>query len=205
MYTKMPGTPEQKMANLRLAYAYQMVHPGKKLLFMGQEFGQEKEWNEKQPLSWELLEDKEHLQLKNYMAALHAFYKANPALYQLDEKPEGFEWINGMEWEKNLLIFLRRTRKKEDTLLVVCNFSNVEYDDFRIGVPYPGKYKEMFNSDAEAYGGTGVGNPRVKMSKKTECDERKNSITVKLAPLSVQVFSYTKPETGAASLSLIHI
>ena len=104
-----------------------------------------------------------------------------------------------MEWEKNLLIFLRRTRKKEDTLLVVCNFSNVEYDDFRIGVPYPGKYKEMFNSDAESYGGTGVGNPRVKMSKKTECDERKNSITVKLAPLSVQVFSYTKPETGAAS------
>ena len=199
MYTKMPGTPEQKMANLRLAYAYQMVHPGKKLLFMGQEFGQEKEWNEKQSLSWELLEDKEHLQLKNYMAALHAFYKANPALYQLDEKPEGFEWINGMEWEKNLLIFLRRTRKKEDTLLVVCNFSNVEYDDFRIGVPYPGKYKEMFNSDAESYGGTGVGNPRVKMSKKTECDERKNSITVKLAPLSVQVFSYTKPETGAAS------
>ena len=199
MYTKMPGTPEQKMANLRLAYAYQMVHPGKKLLFMGQEFGQEKEWNEKQSLSWELLEDKEHLQLKNYMAALHTFYKANPALYQLDEKPEGFEWINGMEWEKNLLIFLRRTKKKEDTLLVVCNFSNVEYDDFRIGVPYPGKYKEMFNSDAEAYGGTGVGNPRVKMSKKTECDERKNSITVKLAPLSVQVFSYTKPETGAAS------
>lgn len=104
-----------------------------------------------------------------------------------------------MEWEKNLLIFLRRTRKKEDTLLVICNFSNVEYDDFRIGVPYPGKYKEMFNSDAESYGGTGVGNPRVKMSKKTECDERKNSITVKLAPLSVQVFSYTKPETGAAS------
>ena len=104
-----------------------------------------------------------------------------------------------MVWEKNLLIFLRRTKKKEDTLLVVCNFSNVEYDDFRIGVPYPGKYKEMFNSDAEAYGGTGVGNPRVKMSKKTECDERKNSITVKLAPLSVQVFSYTKPETGAAS------
>ena len=199
MYTKMPGTPEQKMANLRLAYAYQMVHPGKKLLFMGQEFGQEKEWNEKQSLSWELLEDKKHLQLKNYMAALHAFYKANPALYQLDEKPEGFEWINGMEWEKNLLIFLRRTRKKEDTLLVICNFSNVEYDDFRIGVPYPGKYKEMFNSDAESYGGTGVGNPRVKMSKKTECDERKNSITVKLAPLSVQVFSYTKPETGAAS------
>ena len=199
MLGKMPGDREDKFANLKLAYAYMCGHPGKKLLFMGQEFGQEKEWNEKQSLSWELLEDKEHLQLKNYMAALHAFYKANPALYQLDEKPEGFEWINGMEWEKNLLIFLRRTRKKEDTLLVVCNFSNVEYDDFRIGVPYPGKYKEMFNSDAEAYGGTGVGNPRVKMSKKTECDERKNSITVKLAPLSVQVFSYTKPETGAAS------
>ena len=105
-----------------------------------------------------------------------------------------------MEWEKNLLIFLRRTRKKEDTLLVICNFSNVEYDDFRIGVPYPGKYKEMFNSDAESYGGTGVGNPRVKMSKKTECDERKNSITVKLAPLSVQVFSYTKPETALQAI-----
>ena len=199
MVNKMPGLRADKYANLRAGYAYMFGHEGKKLLFMGQEFGQEKEWNEKQSLSWELLEDKKHLQLKNYMAALHAFYKANPALYQLDEKPEGFEWINGMEWEKNLLIFLRRTRKKEDTLLVICNFSNVEYDDFRIGVPYPGKYKEMFNSDAESYGGTGVGNPRVKMSKKTECDERKNSITVKLAPLSVQVFSYTKPETGAAS------
>ena len=199
MLNKMPGLEGDKFKNLMAGYAFMMGHSGKKLLFMGQEFGQEKEWNEKQSLSWELLEDKKHLQLKNYMAALHAFYKANPALYQLDEKPEGFEWINGMEWEKNLLIFLRRTRKKEDTLLVVCNFSNVEYDDFRIGVPYPGKYKEMFNSDAESYGGTGVGNPRVKMSKKTECDERKNSITVKLAPLSVQVFSYTKPETGAAS------
>lgn len=110
------------------------------------------------PCPGSFLRTRKHLQLKNYMAALHAFYKANPALYQLDEKPEGFEWINGMEWEKNLLIFLRRTRKKEDTLLVVCNFSNVEYDDFRIGVPYPGKYKEMFNSDAESYGGTGVGN-----------------------------------------------
>ena len=122
MYTKMPGTPEQKMANLRLAYAYQMVHPGKKLLFMGQEFGQEKEWNEKQSLSWELLEDKEHLQLKNYMAALHAFYKANPALYQLDEKPEGFEWINGVGKESSDL----PSQNKEERRHAACRMQLLE-------------------------------------------------------------------------------
>ena len=91
------------------------------------------------------------------------------------------------------------TEKKEDTLLVVCNFSNVEYDDYRIGVPYPGKYKEIFNSDAKVYGGTGVANPRVKMSKKTEWDERPDSITVKIPPLGISIFAYTKAESGTAT------
>ncbi|MCI5650256.1 MAG: 1,4-alpha-glucan branching protein GlgB [Fusicatenibacter sp.] len=199
MYTKMPGNPEQKMANLRLAYGYQIAHPGKKLMFMGQEFAQEKEWNEKASLQWDVLDNERNQQFKDYMAALQKVYKEYPALHELDSAPEGFEWINGMEWEKNLLIFLRKTEKKEETLLVVCNFSNMEYDDFRIGVPYPGKYKEIFNSDAKGYGGTGVVNPRVKMSKKMEWDERPDSISVKIPPLGISIFTYAKAETGTAT------
>lgn len=197
LYTKMPGDDAQKLSNLRLAYGYQVAHPGKKLLFMGQEFGQIREWSEQRGLDWELLEEDGHKQLQSYMKELLKLYKTCPALYENDFNSDGFEWINCMEWEKNLLIFLRKTKKREDTLLVVCNFSNVEYDDFMIGVPYQGKYKEIFNSDAAAFGGTGVVNPRVKMSKKVECDERKNSITVKIPPLGISVFSYTRPAEKA--------
>ena len=118
-------------------------------------------------------------------------YPAHRSVYRLQD------WQQLSEWEKNLLIFLRKTKKREDTLLVVCNFSNVVYDNFMIGVPYPGKYKEIFNSDAAAFGGEGVVNPRVKMSKKAECDERKNSITVKIPALGMSVFSYSRPAEKA--------
>ncbi|HIU75301.1 MAG TPA: alpha amylase C-terminal domain-containing protein, partial [Candidatus Pelethocola excrementipullorum] len=100
--------------------------------------------------------------------------------------------INCLEWEKNLLIFLRKGKRQDDTLLVVCNFSGQEYEKFQIGVPYPGKYKEILNSDDLAYGGTGFVNPRVKISRQVEWDDRKDSITVNIAPLSVAVFAYTK-------------
>ncbi len=192
LVSKMPGEYEQKLANLRLAFGYLTAHPGKKLIFMGQDFAQDQEWNEKGELDWKALDYPQHVQMKAYMKALLQLYRSCPALYREDFKPEGFEWINCLEWEKNLLIFLRKTEKEEDTLLVVCNFSNVLYEDYQIGVPYPGKYKEIFNSDAAAYGGGGQVNPRVKMSRDLEWDERKQSIKVKIPPLGMAVFQYTK-------------
>ena len=189
---KMPGEYEQKLSNLRLAYGYLTAHPGKKLLFMGQEFGQDMEWDEKKELDWEALEYPAHTQMKDYMKALLHLYRSCPALYRDDFKTEGFEWINCLEWEKNLLVFLRKTEKEEDTLLVVCNFSNVVYEDYQVGVPYPGKYKEIFNSDSAVYGGAGNVNPRVKMSRDQECDERKQSIKIKVPPLGISIFQYTK-------------
>ena len=189
---KMPGEYEQKLSNLRLAYGYLTAHPGKKLLFMGQEFGQDMEWDEKKELDWEALEYPAHTQMKDYMKALLHLYRICPALYRDDFKTEGFEWINCLEWEKNLLVFLRKTEKEEDTLLVVCNFSNVVYEDYQVGVPYPGKYKEIFNSDSAVYGGAGNVNPRVKMSRDQECDERKQSIKIKVPPLGISIFQYTK-------------
>ena len=189
---KMPGEYEQKLSNLRLAYGYLTAHPGKKLLFMGQEFGQDMEWDEKKELDWEALDYPAHTQMKDYMKALLHLYRSCPALYRDDFKTEGFEWINCLEWEKNLLVFLRKTEKEEDTLLVVCNFSNVVYEDYQVGVPYPGKYKEISNSDSAVYGGAGNVNLRVKMSRDQECDERKQSIKIKVPPLGISIFQYTK-------------
>ena len=130
--------------------------------------------------------------MQAYTQALVKLYTSHPALYELDFSSDGFEWINCLEWEKNLLIFLRKTKREEDTLLIVCNFSNVEYDDYMIGVPYAGKYKEIFNSDAETFGGSGAVNPRVKFSREKEWDERKNSIKVKIPPLGISIYQYTK-------------
>ncbi|HJC10603.1 MAG TPA: 1,4-alpha-glucan branching protein GlgB, partial [Candidatus Blautia merdigallinarum] len=194
LLNKMPGEKEKKMANLRAALGYMIVHPGKKLLFMGQEFAQEREWSEQRELDWNLLEEKDHRQMQDYMKALLKLYKEQPALHEEDYDPTGFEWINVMETEKNMLTFIRKGKKKDSTLVVVCNFSALPYEKYQMGVPYPGKYKEIFNSDAKIYGGTGVGNPRVKVSKKEEWDERKNSIVINVAPLSVQIFSYTRNE-----------
>lgn len=192
MIGKMPGEGAAKFSNLKAAYGFMMAHPGKKLLFMGQDIGQFREWSEGRGLDWEVLEKEQNQQLQAYMKALLAMYRERPALYERDSELEGFEWINSLEWQKNLLIFLRRGRKSEDTLLVVCNFSGQEYENFQVGVPYPGKYKEILNSDAAVFGGTGAVNPRVKMSRSVEHDERKNSITIRIAPLSVAVFTYTK-------------
>ena len=198
LLNKMPGEKEKKMANLRAAYGFMLVHPGKKLLFMGQEFAQEREWSEERGLDWNLLEEADHAQMKHYVQALWKLYKEQPALYEIDYSTDGFEWINLMESEKNMLTLIRKGKKRESTLVAVCNFSDVTYEKYQMGVPYPGKYKEIFNSNAKEFGGTGTGNPRVKTSKKEEWDERKNSIVITVAPLSVQIFSYTKTETKKA-------
>ena len=195
MAGKMPGdTQEKKFANLRTAYGFMMGHPGKKLLFMGQDFGQMDEWNEKESLEWGLLKYDIHSQMKDYVKALNHLYRTQPALYKMDYEPEGFEWINCTYNDENIVIFERKTDKPEETLLFVCNFVPVEHEKFRLGVPFAGKYKEILNSDAKQFGGSGMVNPRVKMSKKEEWDARENSIVINLAPVSVAVFSCTPSE-----------
>lgn len=195
MFTKMPGTREQKFSSLRLTYGYMAAHPGKKLIFMGQEFGQEREWSEERELDWYLLktqdgETSEHERLRQYVSLLNSFYLAHPALYADDSKPSGFEWISTLDADNSVIAFMRRC--KEETLLVVCNFTPVAHEKFKVGVPFHGKYKEIFNSDAEEYGGSGMINPRMKQSKKVKWDGRANSLEFKLAPLSVQIFNCTK-------------
>lgn len=188
---KMPGdTLEKKAANLRAAYAFMITHPGKKLLFMGQEIGQLDEWYEAVSVEWELLQYPVHSQMKSYVKALNTLYRSEKALYEKDFSPEGFEWINCISANENILVFLRKTDRVEDTLLVVCNFAPVLHEDYKIGVPYPGKYKEIFNSENKAFGGSGDVNPRLKVAKKDECDGRENSMRIKAAPLGVSVFRY---------------
>ena len=202
MAGKMPGdTFEAKFANLRAAYGFMMGHPGKKLLFMGQEFGQIDEWNENKSLEWELLQYPIHRNMQTYVKALNHFYREHPALYKEDYTPDGFEWINCMDSANNIVVFLRKTGKPEETLLFVCNFAPVEHQKYQIGVPFAGKYKEIFNSESQEFGGSGVVNPRVKTSKEEEHDGRENSITVRIAPLGVSVFSCTPDEKKSAKTS----
>ncbi len=189
---KMPGeTFEAKFSNLRAAYGFMMTHPGKKLLFMGQEMGQISEWNENESLPWNLLEYDIHKQTKAYVKDLNHLYREHPALYELDYDPDGFQWMDCASSQDNIVVFVRKTKKPEETLLVVCNFAPVQHDDYQVGVPFHGKYKEIFNSESEIYGGCGVTNPRVKTSKAEECRGRDESIKIQLAPLGVQIFTCT--------------
>jgi 1,4-alpha-glucan branching enzyme len=197
MINKMPGNDEQKFANLRVAYGFMMTHPGKKLLFMGQDFAQYSEWNESKSLNWELLNQEKHLQLKQYVKDLNFLYRQFPALYQLDFSKEGFEWISCMDADHSIIVFARKTDTIEDTLLIVCNFTPVTYHNFKIGLPFAGKYKEFFNSDDLKYGGSGNINPRLKQSKNIEADGRDYSMNITVPPFGISVFKcipFTKSE-----------
>lgn len=199
MVGKMPGdTMEAKAANLRTAYGFMMGHPGKKLLFMGQDFAQVNEWNENKGLNWEILASPLHKLTKDYVKALNHLYKSQPALYQMDYDPDGFEWVECTDSKDSIAGFLRKTKKKEETLLILCNFDTVLHKRYPVGVPFEGKYKEILNSDDKAFGGQGRVNPRVKTSKKKEADERPDSIEITVAPLSVMVFTCTPEEKKPA-------
>lgn len=196
---QMPGGYEEKFSNLRLLYGYMMMHPGKKLLFMGQEFAQFKEFSESGEIDWDLLEFDAHTILRNYVKALNHLYKKEPALYELDNNADGFEWINENAANESIVSFVRKSSKKEDTLLVVCNFTPVSYDKYKVGVPYAGSYKEIFCSDNEKFGGDGSKNTVARVSKRSACDGRTNSITIGLAPLSMSIFKIGKTSTGTVS------
>lgn len=197
MIGKMPGKRKSKFANLRTAYGYMMTHPGKKLLFMGQDIAQFDEWSEEKGIQWNLLEYDEHKQMQTYMKALIRLYREQPALFQKDYDPSGFEWINCMDADENLLSFMRRGEKPEDDLLIIVNFSPLVYEKHKVGVPYNGKFKEIFNSDSKEFGGDGNTNPRAKSSKKVFCDDRENSIEILVPPMGISVFKCTKVEEKA--------
>ena len=189
MINKMPGLYDDKFANLRAGYAYMLGHPGKKLLFMGQEFAQISEWNENEELPWNILEYPLHKNMQDYVKALNEFYRSHPAMYQKDFEPEGFEWINCTSAADNIIVFTRKTDKPEETLLFVCNFAPVVHEKYQIGLPFAGRYKEIFNSDAKKFGGSGVGNSRVKAAKKEAFDGRDYSMLVDVPPMAMIVFS----------------
>ena len=197
MIYKMPGNMPDKFGNLRAAYGLMMMHPGKKLLFMGQDFAQTAEWNEAKSLDWYLLERyPEHQQLNRYYKDLLHFYHDYPALYELDNSPEGFAWINGSDAEHNMLTFCRMTKDKKHCLLCHLNFSPVAYDTFQSGVLCPGTYTEVFNSNALEYGGTGVVNPEPIEAVKESWDFKDYSIKYHLGAYGVCIFKfdYVEPE-----------
>ena len=199
MIYKMPGTMPEKFGNLRAAYGLMMMHPGKKLLFMGQDFAQAAEWNEAKSLDWHLLEKyPEHQQLNHYYCDLLHFYQNEPALYELDDSPEGFAWINGSDAEHNMLTFCRMTKDKKNCLLCHFNFSPVAYENFQSGVLCPGTYTEVFNSNAAEYGGTGLVNPEPIEAVKESWDFKDYSIKYHLGAYGVCIFKFDyvepKPE-----------
>jgi 1,4-alpha-glucan branching enzyme len=155
---KMPGDDWQKFANLRLLFGYMYGHPGKKLIFMGGEFGQWDEWYHESSLDWHLLEYPLHQGVRNWIRDLNHLYKYEPALHELDFGLEGFEWIDCHDWEGSIISFLRKGKKRGDLFLVVCNFTPVPRQNYRIGIPRGGFWKEALNSDSQTYGGSGHGN-----------------------------------------------
>ena len=186
LINKMPGDYEQKFANLRTFYGYMAAHPGKKLLFMGQEFGQFIEWDEKKPLDWMLLSYDKHRQLQDYVKDLNHLYRDTPALWQVDYSWEGFQWIVPDDSKQSVIAFLRRDAAGK-MLLVVCNFNPVLRQGYQMGVPNPGSYKEILNSDDKKYGGSGVTNGTVK-AEKGEMHGFEQHISLTLPPLSTVYF-----------------
>lgn len=186
---KMPGVLEDKFANLRVTYAYMMTHPGKKLLFMGQDIGEFREFDETRETEWTLLQYDTHKGINRLVKDLNKLYREKPALYAKDTSPEGFEWINCISSEKCMVSFLRKADKAEDMLVVIANFANIE-QEFTVGVPLEGKYKEILNTDARCYGGLGRVNGRAKPALEEEVDGKPYSFKMTSAPLSVSIFSF---------------
>jgi len=185
---RMPGDEWQRFANLRLLYGYMFTHPGAKLLFMGSEFGQSAEWNFEGSLDWHLLEYDFHSGVKNLITDLNQLYKSNPALYEKQFTAEGFEWINYSDHQNAVMSYMRKGENAKEDLVVVCNFTPVVREDYRIGLPKKGKLTHIFNSDDANYGGSGVTNSKaIKIDKET-WNGREFSAAVVLPPLAVVVF-----------------
>ena len=185
---KMPGDEWQKGANLRLLFGYMFGHPGKKLLFMGNEFGQWKEWNHDESLEWHALQHPSHQWIQRWLKDLNRLYRDEPALYELDFTTEGFEWIDVHDWERSIISFLRKGKRDGEMILVICNFTPVVSRNYRVGVPHGGFWKELLNSDAEIYGGSGQGNLGGTEAEMVLSHGRNFSLKLTLPPLGVLFF-----------------
>jgi 1,4-alpha-glucan branching enzyme len=188
MLGKMPGDVWKRFANLRALYGYMFGHPGKKLMFMGDEFGQWGEWNHDLGLDWYLTNDPMHAGLQRLVRDLNTLYRAEPALYERDDSPEGFEWIDCSDHEGNVVSFVRRAADPANTLLFVCNFAAVPRHEYRVGAPVEGVWAEILNSDATVYGGSGVGNLGAVETSAAPSHGRAWSLSLTLPPLAVVAF-----------------
>lgn len=190
MWEKMPGDEEDKFRNLKSAYSFMMGHPGKKLLFMGQDFGQLREWSEERELDWYLMEEPRHRQLNEYFRELLHIYRKYPAMYEQDSDWNGFEWINADDADRSIYSFVRKSKNGKNSLLFVCNMTPVARDDYRVGVPKKGTYHLLLNSNEACFGGTEADKSRPASYKavKSECDGREYSISYPLPPFGVAVF-----------------
>jgi 1,4-alpha-glucan branching enzyme len=188
MIGKMPGDEWQRFANLRLLYGYTFGHPGKKLLFMGCEFGVVPEWNHEHSLEWHVLEYPFHRGLQAWVRDLNHFYRNEPALYQIDFHYEGFEWIDCHDSQASVVSFIRKGVRPEDTLVFVCNFTPVPRYSYRVGVPQGGWWREMLNSDASAYGGSNQGNGGGLHALDESMHGRPHCLQLTLPPLATVVF-----------------
>jgi 1,4-alpha-glucan branching enzyme len=182
---KMPGDPWQRLANLRALYAYMWAHPGKKLLFMGGELAQEREWQSEGSLDWHLLERPEHSGVQALVRDLNRLYRSEPALWELDFEPAGFRWLEPNDASSNVVAFFRLSRDGKRLVVCLCNFAPVPRYGYRVGLPREGRWLELLNTDSELYGGSGVGNLGGVAAEAKPWHEQPWSAEVTLPPLGV--------------------
>ncbi len=190
---KMPGDMWQQLANTRLLYGYQYGHPGKKLLFMGGEIGQWREWNHDRALDWELLDHPWHRGLQRFVQDLNRLYRDHPALWEMDCSHEGFEWVDLNDADRSIIAFLRKAKDPEEALLFVYNFTPVPRSNYRVGVDRAGTYDELLNSDSEIYGGSNLGNAGQVVSEEVPWHGRPHSLNMLLPPLAMLVLRWRRP------------
>ena len=186
---KMPGDEWQQFASLRLLYGYMWSHPGKKLLFMGGEIGQKREWQHDGSLEWHVLQYPLHEGVRRWVRDINRFYRATPALYQRDFTPDGFQWIDCNNADQSVLVYLRRGQRAEDVALIACNFTPVPRDNYRVGVPRGGWWRERLNSDATEYGGSGMGNFGGVEASPLSSHGMTHSLALRLPPLAAVVLT----------------
>jgi 1,4-alpha-glucan branching enzyme len=185
--SKMPGDEWRRFANTRAFMGYMYGHPGKKLLFMGAEFGQTREWNHDQPMEWWLLQFTVHHKLQTMVAELNALYRREPAMYEVDDSYQGFEWIDFRDTDHSVILFARFARDRNDFLVFCCNFTPTPHQGYRVGLPRRGRYQEVFNTDSDMFGGSNMGNGGFIEAEDKAFQGRPASALVTLPPLSVVV------------------
>ena len=190
MINKMPGEEADKFANLKVGYAFMMGHPGKKLLFMGRDIGQYREWSEERELDWYVLENPHNKGLQEFVKELLHIYRKYPCMYELDGGGEGFEWINADDADRSIYSFVRKSKDGKNNMLFVCNFTPVARPDYRVGVPKKKTYKLVLDSDAAEFGGEGTEKSVSYKAVKSECDGRAFSFAYPLSGYGIAVFKY---------------